>query len=191
MKDRGAAGHGHLDSTVREGARVGLGAEMGQRLKEKKDFPTPSESLWHFSSADDTWSTPLRTGQGVSTCIHSHANVLFYHIPLTPKFSGEVLCTSAVCINVGSVLVGVFLFAFGLVRRFFPHYPHNCCVWQRILWLRTDIESVWGLVFESVEWTGLYKIHNRQQWEASKNNPNPAFTELCRPLGSEKKTSST
>lgn len=57
-------------------ARWGKGCEWVSVLKGEKGLSHPSESLWHFNSADDTWNTPLYAGRGASMCIRSHTNVL-------------------------------------------------------------------------------------------------------------------
>ena len=82
MKDHGSAGNTHLNSLVREGERVGLGAVAVQRLKEKKGAspPRPPTNLSSISLLEMTPEAHPYRGQytgggGGGVCTHVHAQL--------------------------------------------------------------------------------------------------------------------
>lgn len=125
---------------------------MSRDPREKGLFP-PATGLCSISLLQVTPEAhPCHRGQYTAVCaprrMHSSSHMVFYHIPLLPKFSGGTMCVSIACINCYTGLFKIWC-VFVLSVRFVFLTIHTTAVfdWQRFLCLHTDtmtfVDHVW------------------------------------------------
>lgn len=99
---------------------------MSRDPRDKGLFP-PAAGLCSISLLQMTPEARYcHQGQYTVVCaprrMHSHSHMVFYHIPLLPKFSGGRMCLSIACIN-------CYIGLFKIWCVFVLSVPHNCSVW--------------------------------------------------------------